>query len=108
LLQEWGTWKNNGLPVFRREHPTIGVVDMMLEVLSDEKYHAYLTIRELFAIALSLVLSTSIAESGYSVLNAVKNEHTNALADDTLDDILNIRFNGPLEMPVCVVMFLSN
>jgi hypothetical protein len=77
---------------------------MMLEVLDNQKYAAYVYLKELFAIALTQIISTSVAESGFSVAGAVKNEHTNALADPTLDDILALRFNGPPEMSVCIHM----
>jgi hypothetical protein len=101
LFQEWGTFQVNGLPLYRRLHPEGKVIDMMFEVLSNHSYDAYVNLKELFAIALTMILSTSISESGFSLVNAIKTEHSNALADDTLDAILNFRFSGPPEMPVC-------
>jgi hypothetical protein len=79
-------------------------MEMMEEVLSGQpKYDAYTHVKELFAIALSVCVSTCIVESGYSVINSIKNYKTNALGDSALDDLLNILFNGPPEMPVCCV-----
>jgi hypothetical protein len=64
LLHEVGLWIRNGFPVFIKEHPDLDLVGMMLEVLSQkQKYDAYMIMRELFAIALSITVSTSIVES---------------------------------------------
>jgi hypothetical protein len=105
LITQWRAWKSIGFPIFIQKHPDMDVVQMMHEVLKGgDAYETYPHIRELFAVALILVFSTSIGETGYSVLNAVKNPTTNALADPTVDDILNIIFNGPLEMPVCFIV----
>jgi hypothetical protein len=103
LLQEVGLWIRNGFPVFIKEHPDLDLVGMMLEVLSKkQKYDAYVIMSELFAIALSITVSTSIVESGYSVINAIKNYKSDGLGDVALDDELNILFNGPLEMDICM------
>jgi hypothetical protein len=100
----------NGYSAFRREFPKMDVIAMMTEVLSGHpKYSAYVVLKELFAIAHSLTFCTSIAESGYSVINALKNYNSNAMGDPTLDYMLNILFNGPPELPVflfCFVLFL--
>jgi hypothetical protein len=102
---------NNGLPAYRKEHPGDDAVATMVGVLSgNAKYEAYVYVREIFAIALSITISTCIVESGYSVINAIKDKKKNALGDDSLEDLLNILFNGPPEMPVyfylCVVFFV--
>jgi hypothetical protein len=57
-------------------------------------------LRETFAIALSITVCTCIAESGYFVINAIKVKKKNGLRDDSLENYLNILFNGPPQMPV--------
>jgi hypothetical protein len=103
LLGEYNTWEKNCFPAFRLQHPRMQMAEMMLEMLSGHpSYSAYSTMRELFAVALTQTVATAIVESGYSTINAVKDYKTNGLNDETLDDILNLLFNGPPEMPVCV------
>jgi hypothetical protein len=96
-----GTWLRNGFPAFRAEHPEKDIVGMMIEVLSgNPRYSAYVMLKELFAITLTLTVATSIVESGYSVINGLKNYKTNVLGDEALDVMLNIVFNGPPEISV--------
>jgi hypothetical protein len=102
---EFTTWLLNGFPTWRKEHPQSDIIGMMDDVLGGgDKYAAYATMREIFAIALSQTLSTALAETGFSGINASKRPQTNGLIDPTLHDINNIKFNGPLEMPVYIFL----
>jgi hypothetical protein len=105
LITQWNSWKSIGFLIFIRKHPEMDLVQMMHEVLKGgDAYETYPDIRELFAIALIQVFSNSIVESGYSVLNSLKNPTTNALADPTLDDPLNIIITDSLR---CLFAFMS-
>jgi hypothetical protein len=68
----------------------------------NEEFNGYRWLKELCAIALTIPFSTAIVETAFSIMKAVKNYRTNALLDDTLDDIMQVVMNGPPEMPVCV------
>jgi hypothetical protein len=51
-------------------------------------------------VALTLDFSNAIVEDAYSTMKVVKNYRTNALDDGTTDDILQVKLNGPPEIPV--------
>jgi hypothetical protein len=77
-------------------------MELMLAMLNpvNEEFNGYRCLKELCAVALSIPFFTAIVESCFSIMNALKNYRTNALGDDTLDDVLQIVMNGPPEMSV--------
>lgn len=100
---EWRFFLKNGLPEFVHDHPDIDDAVGLMEVLTQEKKYApYPILRDLCCIGLTLNFSNCVVEDSYSTMKLVKNYLTNALKDRTVDDILQIKLNGPPEMPVCV------
>jgi hypothetical protein len=109
LLSQWDAWKT-AFPAWRLAHPQADVIALMKEMVGNRpEYQGYSGLRDLCAIALTLTFSTSIVESGNSVLGWIKNILRARMSDDTLDDYLQIILNGPPEMSVFLfyVLFIN-
>jgi hypothetical protein len=102
VLHEWAQWKSywDRFRAGRGKECTdvVGVMEVLLK--EGEALAMFPILRDLSAVALTLTFSTAVLESAFSVLKVVKNYRSNALGDDTVDDILNILLNGPVEMSV--------
>jgi hypothetical protein len=101
-LLEWQFWVKKGFPEFRRNHMHVDIVGLMEALVRERaKYGAYPILRDLCSVGLTLPVSNAMVEDAFSTLKIVKDYLSNALDDDTLDDKLQIKLNGPPEMPVC-------
>jgi hypothetical protein len=81
----------------------------VLEILLWEKstYFFIPNVLEICAIAHTLSFSTATVESSSSKMKVIKKYRTNGMSQELLDDLLQIVYNGPAEMPEAVSLRLA-
>ena len=102
MLMEWTFWKNRGFPAFIRDHPKVDLVGLMEALVQEKRYAEYPILRDLCTVGLTVAVSNAVAEDSFSSMGIVKDPRSNGLDDETVDDRLQIKLNGPPEMPVYV------
>ena len=101
-MVEWQFWMKRGYPSFIRDHLKMDLIGFMETMVEEEKYSEYPILRDLCTVGLSLAVSNAVVEDSFSAMAIVKDSHSNGLDDTPVDDRLQIKLNGPPEMPVCI------
>jgi hypothetical protein len=102
ILLEWEFWMKRGFPAFIAAHPQADLFELMDALVQENKYaNDYPILRDLSAVGWTVSVSNAVVEDSFSTMGLVKDPHTNQFDDESVDDILQVKLNGPPEMPVC-------